>query len=266
MPKIHPTAIVDKTAELHDSVEIGPYAIIGPKVIIKKNTIVGHHAWIEHAVIGPDNKIYPYAVIGAEPQDLKYDGAETSVHIGQGCVIREFTTIHRSTNTHAPTHIGEKCFLMATSHIAHDCYVGNNVILANGSLLAGHVKVGDNVVISGLVAIHQFVRIGRLVMIGGGSMVSQDIPPFVQAQGDRAKLVGLNLVGLKRNHLPQETIAEIKSAFRDIFVSGIPMQEALDQLMASDPIPEVKELVDFIQKSKRGVCHPRFKETFQEDE
>jgi len=266
MAKIHPTAIVDKTAELSESVSIGPYAVIGKNVVIKKNTTVGHHAWIECATIGADNRVYPYAVIGAEPQDLKYDGSPTSVHIGSGCVIREVATIHRSTNANLPTHVGDNCFLMASSHIAHDCHVGNNVILANGSLLAGHVKVGDNAVISGLVAIHQFVRVGRLVMIGGGSMVSQDVPPFVQAQGDRAKLVGLNLVGLKRSRFSPETIAEIKSAFRDIFISGLPMQEALDQLSASDPIPEVKELIDFIQKSRRGVCHPRFKETFSEDE
>ncbi|PKN01832.1 MAG: acyl-[acyl-carrier-protein]--UDP-N-acetylglucosamine O-acyltransferase [Elusimicrobia bacterium HGW-Elusimicrobia-1] len=266
MTKIHPTAIVDKTAEIDPSVTVGPYAIIGAGVFINKNTTVGHHAWIESARIGSDNSIYPYAVIGAAPQDLKHDGTKTEVQIGNGCVVREFATIHRATNPAAPTRIGDNCFLMSVTHVGHDCRVGNNVIIANGTQIAGHVEIADGVVMSALVGIHQFVRIGRLVMIGGGAMVSQDIPPFVQAQGDRAQLVGLNVVGLKRNRIKPESISEIKSAFRNIFISGIPMQEALDQIAAAEPVSEVRELIEFIQKSKRGVCRARFKEALSEDE
>lgn len=263
---IHPTAIIDNTAKIHETAEIGAFSIIGPYTVIGENTSVGHSAWIEHSIIGTNNKIFPYAVIGAAPQDLKYDGKKTQVIVGNNCTIREFVTIHRSTTPQEPTTLGNNCYIMATAHIAHNCVVGDNVIIANGSMLAGHVTVGNNVMISGLVAVHQFVKIGRLAMIGGGSMVSQDVPPFSQVQGDRAKLVGLNFVGLKRNHFAPETISEIKSAYRDIFLSGIPLQEALDQILASEPCCEVKELIEFILKSKRGVCHPRYKEIFSEDE
>ncbi|MDI6757470.1 MAG: acyl-ACP--UDP-N-acetylglucosamine O-acyltransferase [Endomicrobiia bacterium] len=266
MTKIHPAAIVDKTAEIDASVTIGAYAVIGPGVFIGKDTTVGHHAWIENSRIGSDNRIYPYAVVGAQPQDLKYAGAKTEVKIGNSCVIREFSTVHRATAPSAPTRIGDHCYLMAGTHLGHDSILGDNVIIANGTQLAGHVEVAEGVVMSALVGIHQFVRVGRLVMIGGGAMVSQDIPPFVQAQGDRAKLVGLNLVGLKRKRFTSETISEIKSAFRSIFISEIPMQEALDQISAAEPSIEVKELVEFIEKSKRGVCRARFKETFSEGE
>ncbi len=263
---IHPTALIDPSAKIHPSAEIGAYAVIGPGTEIRQGTTVGHHAWIEFSNIGPNNKIFPYAVIGAPPQDMRYDFKPTNVIVGENCTIREFSTIHRATNPDVPTKIGDNCYLMASAHVAHDCKVANRVILANGSLLGGHVEVQDGTIISGLVAVHQFVRIGRLAMIGGGAMVSQDIPPFCQAQGDRVKLIGLNIVGLKRNHFSSDVISEIKSAYKSIFVSGLPMQEALDQIAASEPCPAVMELLDFISKSKRGVCHPRYKETFSEDE
>lgn len=266
MTIIHPTAFVDASAQLHDSVTVGPYAVIGPDVIIGPGTTIGHHAWLEHSIVGANNKIFPYAVIGAPPQDIKYDGKKTAVKIGDDCVIREFATIHRATNPEQPTSVGNKCYLMAGSHIGHDCQISNNVIIANSTQIGGHVVICDNVIISALVGLHQFVRVGRFVMLGGGAMASQDIPPFTQAQGDRAKLVGLNMVGLKRGRFSMSTISEIKSAYKEIFLSGLPMQEALDQIAASEPCPEVKELVDFIINSKRGVCHPRYKEIFSEDE
>ncbi|MDD5686438.1 MAG: acyl-ACP--UDP-N-acetylglucosamine O-acyltransferase [Elusimicrobia bacterium] len=253
---IHTTAIIDKSAEIDKDVEIGPYSIIGKDVRIKSGTAVGAFSVIEYAEIGKDCKIFSSVFIGTAPQDLKYKNEKTKVVLGDNCIVRECATLNRGTSAHGVTEIGNNCMLQAYTHVGHDCIVGNNVIMSNASTLAGHVEVGDNVVISGLVAVHQFVKIGRYVMLGGGAMVVLDVPPFCQAQGDRAKLVGLNIVGLKRHNFTEKHISDIKSTYKTVFTSGLIVAEAIDQLYASNPSKEVKEFIDFIKNSKRGITRP----------
>ena len=253
---IHQTAIIDKSAEIDKDVEIGPYAIIGKDVKIQSGTQIGAFTVIEYAEIGKNCKIYSSAFIGTAPQDLKYKNEKTKIVIGNNCLVRECVTLNRGTTAHGITEIGNNCMFQAYSHVGHDCIVGNNVIMSNAATLAGHVEINDNAVISGLVAIHQFVRIGRFSMLGGGAMVPLDIPPFCQAQGDRAKLIGLNIVGLKRNGFSDKQISDIKSAYKIVFNSGLTVIEAIDQIIASNPSKEVKEFVEFIKNSKRGITRP----------
>lgn len=253
---IHQTAIIDKSAEIDRDVEIGPYASIGKEVIIKNGTRIGAFSVIEYAEIGKNCKIFSSAFIGTAPQDLKYKGEKTKLIMGDNCIVRECATLNRGTSAHGFTEIGSGCMFQAYSHVGHDCVVGNGVIMSNAATLAGHVEIGDSAIISGLVAIHQFVRIGRFAMISGGAMVVLDIPPFCQAQGDRAKLFGLNIVGLKRHGFDEKKISEIKSAYKTIFNSGLTVAEAMDQIDASNPLKEAKEFVDFIKNSKRGITRP----------
>jgi UDP-N-acetylglucosamine acyltransferase len=262
---IHATAIIHPDAKIAPDAEIGPYTVIGENTIIRSGVKIGSHAMVEFAEIGENCKIFSHACVGTAPQDLKFKNETTGIIIGPNCMVREFTTLNRGTTATGKTIIGANCLIMAYCHVAHDCVVGNNVIMSNAATLAGHVVVDDNAVISALVAVHQFTHIGKLVMLGGGSMVSQDLLPFTQAQGDRARLIGLNLVGLKRRSYSRETIEEIKSAYRVLFMSGLPMQEALDQLEAGGPKGEVREMIDFIHSSKRGICRPVRKETVDED-
>lgn len=261
---IHPTAIIDAGAKIASDVEIGPYVIIGKNVDIKKGTKIDSHAVVECADIGEDCHIFSHAAIGTAPQDLKYKGEATKLVLGSRCSVREYATLNRGTAAHEKTVIGADCLIMAYCHIAHDCIVGNNVIMANAATLGGHVEVGSFAVLSSMIAIHQFTRVGKLAMVGGGSMVSLDILPYAQAQGDRARLAGLNLVGMKRRSLPASSIEEIKSAYRTLFLSGIVMEEALDQLEASNPCAEVREIIEFIHSSKRGITRPIRKETVEE--
>jgi len=257
---IHKTAIINSNAEIASDVEIGPYAIIGEKTKIGAGTIIGAHSVIEYAEIGSNCRIFSNTAVGTAPQDLKYRNEPTRIIIGDNTTIREFVSLNRGTTATGKTVIGSNCLLMAYVHVAHDCSIGNGVIMANAATMGGHVEVGDNAVISALVAVHQFTRIGRLVMLSGGSMASQDILSFTQAQGDRARLVGLNLVGMKRNGFTRETMEEIKSAYRTLFLSGLPMEDALDQLEATSPGKEVREMIDFIHNSKRGICRSGRKE------
>ncbi|MHB9154612.1 MAG: acyl-ACP--UDP-N-acetylglucosamine O-acyltransferase [Endomicrobiales bacterium] len=261
---IHPTVIVHPSARIAKDAAIAPYAVIGENTVIGAGTKIGAHTVIEFSEIGENCTIYSHVSLGAAPQDLKYRNEPTRLVLGKNCTVREFATLNRGTAAHGETVVGENCLLMAYTHVAHDCVVGNNVIMANAATLGGHVEVGDYAVISALVAVHQFTRIGKLVMLGGGSMASQDILPFTQAQGDRARLIGLNLVGLKRRDFSSEAIEEIKSAYRTLFLSGLLMEEALDQLEASNPKAEVREMIEFIHSSKRGVCRPGRKETQEE--
>lgn len=261
---IHATAIIDPTANIAETAAIGPYAIIGKNTVIGEHTTVGSHAVVECATIGSNCKIFSHAAVGTAPQDLKYRDEPTRIIVGDNCMIREFTTLNRGTSATGTTVIGSDCLFMAYAHVAHDCHVGNGVIVANAGTIAGHVEIGDGAFMGGLVAIHQFTRIGKLAMLAGGAMISQDVLPFCQAQGDRARLVGMNLVGMKRRGFSRETMEEIKSAYRTLFLSGILMEEALDQIEATGPCPEVKEMVDFIHASKRGIVRPSRKE--QEEE
>ena len=253
---IHATAIVDSKAELDANVEVGPYSIIRHNVSIGAGTLIGPHVIIEPYVnIGQDCHIFQYAAIGAPPQSLKFKGEKSDVKIGRGTIIREFVTIHRGTEFGGGlTEVGEENFLMAYTHIAHDCITGKKVIFANNATLAGHIIVGDNATIGGLVAIHQFVRIGNYAYVGGKSAVVKDIPPYVLAAGDRAKLHGLNSVGLKRYGFSQETLSLLKKAYRIIFRIGITLNEAIERIRAElEQTPEVVNLIDFIKSSRRGI-------------
>lgn len=253
---IHPTAIIDSKADIDSNVDVGPYSIVGANVQIGFGTVIGPHVVIQpHVEIGPDCHIFQYASIGAVPQALKFQGEETYVKIGRGTVIREFVTVNRGTGFGGEiTEVGEENLLMAYVHIAHDCKTGRKVILANNATLAGHIVIEDFVTVGGLVAIHQFVRIGSYAYIGGKSAVVKDIPPYVIAAGDRAKLHGLNSVGLKRHEFSQETLSSLKKAYRIIFRIGLTLSEAIERVKAEvEQVPEVTDLIRFIKSSERGI-------------
>ena len=214
--RIHPTAVIDRHAELDSSVEVGPFAVIGAKVKIGARTRVGAHAVIEgDTTLGKDNVLFQFSALGAIPQDLKYAGEPTRLVIGDGNQVREFATVHCGTaQGGGVTRVGNKCLLMANSHIAHDVQLADGCILANAAALAGHVIVEDRVIFGGLSAVHQFTRVGRLAFVSGGAMVTQDVPPYVTVQGDRAEVVGINTVGLTRARFKDEAQARVKNAFK----------------------------------------------------
>ncbi len=254
---VHETAIVDRHAELDSTVEVGPYAVIGPRVKIGRGTRIGPHAVIEgDTTLGAENRVFQFAALGAVPQDLKYAGEPTKLVVGDGNQIREFATLHIGTaGGGGVTRVGDQNLLMASSHVAHDCQVGNHVILANSAALAGHVTVGDHAILGGLSAIHQFVRIGRHAFISGGAMVTMDVPPFCTAQGDRAQLVGLNTVGLSRHGFSEEAISRIKAAYKILFRSKLGIREAVANVKAEFAgHAEIDEFVGFIEGSARGVA------------
>lgn len=253
---VHPTAIIDPTAELGENVTVGPYTIIKEDTRIGNNTIIGPHVVVDqYTSIGSDCEIFQYASVGAAPQDLKYTGEKTYLKVGNGTIIREFATINRGTGVGGGiTEVGEKNYLMAYAHVAHDCKTGHSVILANNTTLAGHIILGNHVTIGGLVAIHQFVKIGDHAYIGGKAAVVKDVPPFVIAAGDRARLHGLNKVGLKRNGFTPATLSALKKAYRIVFRIGLTLNEAVERVRAEvDQIPEVIQFIDFIKSSSRGM-------------
>jgi UDP-N-acetylglucosamine acyltransferase len=254
---IHSTAIIHPTAQLDAGVSVGPYSIIGEQVKIGSGTQVGAHVVIERwTEIGRDNQIFQFASVGAAPQDLKYKGEETWLVLGDRNRIREFATLHRGTpDGGGRTVVGSDNLFMAYSHVAHDCRVHNRVVMANAATLAGHVEVEDNAILGGLMAVHQFCRVGCHTMISGGAMISQDIPPYTIAQGDRAKTIGINLVGLKRRGFPEATIRGIKNAYRLMFRSGLRLEAALERIeLEYGTIPEVKHFTAFIKESQRGIA------------
>jgi len=254
---IHPTAIIHPTAELDASVSVGPYSIIGKHVKIGAGTQVGSHVVIDSwTEIGRNNQIFQFASVGAGPQDLKYKGEETWLIIGDRNRIREFATLHRGTvDGGGRTEVGSDNLFMAYSHVAHDCRVRNRIVMANAATLAGHVEVEDNAILGGLVAVHQFCRVGCHTMISGGAMIAQDIPPYTIAQGDRAKTIGINLVGLKRRGFPEATIRGIKNAYRLMFRANLRMEEALERIEQEyGSIPEVRHFATFIKESQRGIA------------
>lgn len=253
---IHKTAIIDAKAELDSGVEIGPYCIIGPQVKIAKNTKLAPHVVIDGwTKIGEGCRIFQFASLGAIPQDLKYKGEEAWVILGNNNTIREFVTIHRGTaQSGGKTIMGDNNLLMAYSHVAHDCKIGNQVILANAATLAGHIEIEDYAIVGGLVGIHQFLRLGRHCIIGGGSGVNQDIPPYMMANGQRAKLYGVNNIGLKRHNFSPEAVSNLKKAYHIIFRSGLTVKKALDQVQTEiKNSPEVDHLISFIKSSERGI-------------
>ncbi len=255
--EIHSTAIIAPDVEIDEEIYIGPFCIIRDGVCIKKGTKLISNVIIEgNTEIGENCVIYPFTSIGLPPQDLKYKGEKTGLKIGNNNIIREYITIHRaSVGGDGVTTIGDKNFLMAYAHIAHDCKIGSQIIMANAATLAGHVLVEDYAVIGGLVAIHQFTRIGAYAMVGGFSGVGQDIPPYMIASGARAKLFGLNTIGLKRHGFSDSTINELKKAYKILFREKRTLKDAIKKIQEDIPYTdEIKYLIEFIQKNKRGIC------------
>ena len=254
---VHATAIVSPGAELDSTAEVGPFVVIGPKVRIGAGTTVGPHAVIEgRTTIGKNNRVFQFAAIGAIPQDLKYAGEETSLEIGDENSIREFATMHTGTKGGGGvTKVGNLNLFMAYSHVAHDCLVGNHCVIANCGALAGHVLLEDHVHIGGLAGVHQFVKVGTHAFIAGGALVTQDVPPYCTAQGDRAKLVGLNTVGLTRAGYTPDQITRIKAVYRVLFRSKLGLREAIAQARAEyGGHPEIDHFVNFVEGSERGVA------------
>lgn len=254
---IHPTAIIHPGAKIAENVSVGAYSVIGEHVVVGAGTTIASHVVIEGwTELGRDNQIYQFSSIGAAPQDLKYAGQETYLKIGDRNRFREFTTLNRGTEEGGGlTSVGNDNLFMAYSHVAHDCIVHDHAILANGATLAGHVEIESAAILGGLTAVHQFCRVGCHSMISGGSMVSQDIPPYTVAQGDRAKTVGLNLIGLKRRDFSEETIRGIKKAYRMIFRSGLRLEEALEKIdVEIEMSPDLEHFICFIKDSQRGIA------------
>jgi len=254
---IHPSAIIDPKAEISEGVEIGPYSVIEKNVLIGEGTKIGPHVVIREGThIGKRCQIFQFASIGEAPQAVAYRGEKTSLFIGDQNMIREFVTLHRGTvKGGGKTVLGNENFIMAYSHVAHDCQIGNQVVMANGATLAGHILIEDHAIIGGLSAIHQFCRIGAHAIISGLTGVSQDVPPYMMAAGSRAKLFGLNTVGLKRAQFSEQTLRALKKAYRIIFRSSLTLEKAMKTVEEDDIflIPEVRHLLDFIQHSKRGI-------------
>ena len=256
MVEIHETAIIAEGAVLEDGVKIGPYCVIGKDVKIGKNTLLESHVVVEGITeIGEGNKIHSFASIGKDSQDLKYKGEPTKTIIGNNNKIREFVTIHRGTTDRWETRVGDNNLIMAYVHIAHDVIVGDNCIFSNNATLAGHVTVDSNALVGGLTPVHQFCRIGSYSMTGGASAINQDICPFVLAEGNKAKIRGLNSVGLRRRGFSDEEIRNLKKAYKLIFRSGMPLKEAVEELKSTySEDKNVMYLVDFIEKSDRGIA------------
>jgi UDP-N-acetylglucosamine acyltransferase len=254
---IHPTVVVDKKVEIGENVEIGPYSILRENVKIGSGTVIGPHVVVEpHTIIGKNCRLFQFSSIGAVPQDLKFKGEVTCAEIGDNTVIREFVTINRGTEGGGGvTRIGSGSLLMAYVHVAHDCIVGKNAILANCATLAGHVVVGDNVFVGGLTAIQQFVRIGDYAYIGGHCGIRNDIAPYVKASGDeRILLAGINSIRLGRDGFSEETINSIKAAYRKLFRAKGTVKESLEEVRAEfNGCPEAMKMVEFIESSTLGI-------------
>ena len=253
--QIHSTALVDPDAELGRGVVVGPYAIVGPRVEVGDGTTIGPHVLIERDTrIGQSCQLSKGAVLGTDPQDLKYAGERTVLEVGDRTVVREYATLNRGTAASGRTVVGSDCLLMAYSHVAHDCVIGNHVILSNAVNMAGHVVIEDWAVVGGLTGIHQFVRIGAHAFIGGASRISQDVAPYVRVSGSPPRLFGLNSVGLDRRGFSPELVGALKATYRILFQSGLNVSQGLARAEAEvEQLPEVRHLLSFIRKSERGI-------------
>lgn len=255
--KIHPTAIVDSHAEIGAGVSIGPFAVVGPKVKIGDGVIIDSHAVVEgRTTIGARTHIHSFASVGSQPQDLKFAGEETELVIGVENMIREYANLSLGTaGGGGKTVIGDRNLFMVYSHIAHDCIVGNDCIFANGVAIAGHCVIGDKAVFGGLSGLHQFCHIGDMAMIAAGAIVTQDVPPFVMVQGDRARPTGLNVVGLRRCGMTADQVSQVKNCYRLIYNEGLPVDQAVEKIASETPDPAVKaKFLDFLAAAKRGIC------------
>lgn len=258
-PRVHPTAIVDPGVHLDDDVEIGPYAIVRAPVRIGHGTRVGAHTVVEgRTTIGAENHIFHHASVGAVTQDLKYRGEDSELIIGNRNTIREFVTLNLGTEAGGmTTRMGDGNLLMNYCHVAHDCILGNSNIIANGAQLGGHVIIENFVFVGALAGVHQFVKVGESAIVGAGAMVSQDVPPFCNATGDRARLHGLNLIGLKRRGFSSEIIRDLRRAYRILFHSKLKRAAGLAQVRAEiPPSREMTHFLNFLEASERGICRP----------
>jgi UDP-N-acetylglucosamine acyltransferase len=255
MPVIHSTAVVAAGAVIAEAAEVGPYCIVGPHVRIGAGTKLLSHVHVDgHTTIGSGCTIWPFASIGTQTQDLKYKGGAPRVEIGDNNTIREYVTINAATNDGDATRVGSGCHIMATAHIAHDCVVGNKVIIANAGTLAGHVIVEDQVIIGGLTGVHQFARLGRLCIVGGCSKVVMDIPPFMMADGNPLGVHTINSVGLKRAGVGDAAQQQLKKAYKIIYRKNLTTAKALEEMSATlESGPEVEHLIAFLRSSERGI-------------
>ena len=255
---IHPTAVVDPRAELGRDVDVGPFAVVAAGAVLHDGVCIDAHAVVAGPCeLGEGSRVHAFACVAGDAQDRKYRGEPSRVVAGRRCVFREGVTVHRGTSAgDGVTRLGDDVLLMAQAHIAHDCHVGSDVVLANGAALAGHVTVGDGAVFGGLAGVHQFCRVGRLAMVGAGAMVAQDVPPFTLAQGDRARIVGLNRVGLRRAGISPAARVALRRAFGELFLAGRAVRAAAVALDAAG-VAEVVELAEFCATPGRGVCRAR---------
>jgi len=257
MAKIHPTAIVEPGAKIGTNVEIGPYSIIGENVEIGEGTIIGPHVVIDGwTKIGKRNQIFHGASIGLEPQDMKFKGEETYLFIGDNNIIRENVTIHRGTEEGGgETRIGNNNLIMAYCHVAHDCQLGNHIIMSNATNLAGHVIIEDYAVLAGLTGIHQFVRLGKMAMVGAHSKVVKDVPPYILVDGHPARVNGINVVGLRRNGVSPELRQEIKRAYKILYRSNLNISQAIEKMdQELETSPEIEHFLRFLRNAQRGIC------------
>jgi len=254
--EIHPLAVVSPKAELGPGVKVGPYSTVGDHVSIGRDTVIGAHAVIDgHTWIGERNKIYPFSTIGTPPQDIKYRGEDTRLRIGDDNVIREYVTINRATTKEDwETVLGHENYIMAYVHIAHDCVIGDRVIMSNVATLGGHIRVGDRAILGAMVAVHQFVRIGAYAFLGAKSGIDRDVPPFMMTAGPRARLYGVNRKGLARMGFQQETIDALKLAYRIIWREEKKFRVAVEEVRRRVELyPEIEMLLQFFDGSKRGI-------------
>lgn len=253
---IHDSALIDASAQLGADVEVGAFTIVGPGCILGDGTRVAPHVVLERDVqLGRACEVSPGAVLGGEPQDLKYAGEAAPVVIGDRTVIRECVTVNRGTAAHGRTEIGSDCLIMAYAHVAHDCIIGNHVIIANAVQMGGHVEIEDWAIVGGLTAIHQFARIGAHAMVGGDSAVRKDVPPYVKASGHPLRIIGLNAVGLRRRGFAVDAQRALRQAHRLLFQSKLNVSQALERIRVEvAPSAEVQHLVDFVESSRRGIA------------
>src|SRR5882724_5997902 len=256
-PRIHPTAVVAGGAELDEDVAIGPYAVVGRHVRMAAGCRIGPHAVVDgHTTLGAGTRIFPFASVGSIPQDLKYRGEPSTLELGEANIVREFVSINPGTAAGGmATRTGKGCVFMVNAHVGHDCRLGDHVIVSPGAALGGHVTVEDHAIIGGLVGVHQFVRIGESALCAAGAMVSMDVPPYCVVAGDRARLHGLNVVGLRRRGFSSATLATLKRAYRMLFQAAGTRRDAVTRTAgALGHVPEVAQLLDFVRASQRGVC------------
>lgn len=253
--EIHPTAVVDPAAQLGHNVKVGPHAVIGPNVVVGPDCVIGSSVLLDgHTTIGRNNRFFHGAAIGCEPQDKKFAGEETFIEIGDNNDIREYCTIHPATGEGECTRIGNDNLLMAYVHVAHNCHVHDDIVLANAVNLAGHVEVESNAIIGGMTPVHQFVRIGSFAFVGGASRLPQDVPPFTKVAGNPIEVAGINSIGLKRNGVKDEEILNLKHAYRVLYRSGLNVTQALERIATECRLtPLIEELMAFIRRSDRGI-------------